>query len=145
MAKIAPNWQSKTVVENHYFNDPDFVGAHQELIKLMLFEAKKRGTPKILFSAHVLPQKVIDGGDSYQRQVEATVAAIMKDFEGVDHAICYQSKVGILKWLGPTTEEELKKAAIDKKPVVVAPVAFVSEHSETLVELDMDYKAKAKK
>lgn len=142
--KIALHWQSRTSIENHYFNDPDFIKAHQELIKPTLIEASKYGVPKILFSAHGLPKKVIDGGDPYQTQIEATVESVLKDFEGVDHVICYQSKVGKLKWLSPSTEEELKKAALEKRPVVVVPISFVSEHSETLVELDIDYATKAK-
>ncbi len=142
--KTAPQWQSQTVIENCYFDDPDFIGAHQELIKPVLIEAKKHGVPKILFSAHGLPKKVVDGGDPYQWQVKATAGSIMKDFEGVDSVVCYQSKVGSLKWLTPSTEEELKKAASEKRPVVVVPVSFVSEHSETLVELDIDYATKAR-
>jgi ferrochelatase len=142
--KIAPQWQSKTVIEHCYFNDADFVKAHQELIKPILSEAKKYGAPRILFSAHGLPQKVIDGGDPYQRQIEASVAAIMQDFDGTDFVICYQSKVGGLKWLTPTTEDELKRAGSQSTPVVVVPISFVSEHSETLVELDIDYAKKAK-
>ncbi len=142
--KIAHQWQSKTVIECCYFNDPDFVKAHQELISPILTEAMKHGVPRILFSAHGLPQKVIDGGDPYQRQIEASVAAIMQDFDGTDFVICYQSKVGRLKWLTPTTEDELKKAGSQSTPVVVVPISFVSEHSETLVELDIDYAKKAK-
>ncbi len=61
----------------------------------------------------------------------------------VDHAICYQSRVGPLEWIGPATEEELARAASDGVPVVVVPIAFVSEHSETLVELDVEYREKA--
>lgn len=142
--RVAPLWQSRTVIENHHFKDPDFIKAHQELIRPILIEAAKHGVPKILFSAHGLPQKVIDSGDPYQSQVEATVESILKDFEDVDSVICYQSKVGKLKWLGPSTEQELKKAALEKRPVVVVPISFVSEHSETLVELDIDYATKAK-
>ena len=141
---VAHEWQSQTVIENCYFDDPDFIKAHQELIGPILTEATKHGAPKILFSAHGLPQKVIDGGDPYQIQVEATVASVMKAFEGVDYVVCYQSKVGKLKWLSPSTEEELKKAASEKRPVVIVPISFVSEHSETLVELDIDYATKAK-
>ena len=142
--KIAPEWQSRTVIECCYFNDPEFIGAHQELIKPILIEAKKHGAPRILFSAHGLPQRVVDGGDPYQRQIEASVAAIMQGFDGTEFAICYQSKVGRLKWLTPTTEDELKKAGSQSTPVVVVPISFVSEHSETLVELDIDYAKKAK-
>lgn len=143
--KIAPHWQSRTLILNNHFTDPDFIRAHQELIKPILSEAKKYGVPRILFSAHGLPKKVIDGGDPYQLQVEATVESVMKGFEGVEDVICYQSKVGKLEWLSPSTEEELKKAASEKRPVVVVPISFVSEHSETLVELDIDYAIQAKK
>ncbi len=142
--KIAPEWQSKTVRECCYFVDPDFILAHQELIRPILYEASNHGAPRILFSAHGLPQKVVDGGDPYQWQVEQTVAAIMRGFEGVDHVVCYQSKVGPLKWIGPSTEEELERASKDLSPIVIVPVAFVSEHSETLVELDIDYAQKTK-
>ncbi len=142
--KIAPEWQSRTVLECCYFKDRDFVRAHQELIKPILVEAKKHGAPRILFSAHGLPQKVVDVGDPYQKQTEASVAAIMQDFDGIEFVVCYQSKVGRLRWLTPTTEDELKKAGSQSIPVVVVPISFVSEHSETLVELDIDYAKKAK-
>jgi ferrochelatase len=108
---IAPEWQSQTVIECCYFNDPDFIRGHQELIHPILAQAKTYGVPRILFSAHGLPQKVIDRGDPYQWQVKATVESVMKDFLGVDYAVCYQSKVGFVKWLTPSIEEELKKAA----------------------------------
>ncbi|MDP6515734.1 MAG: ferrochelatase, partial [Alphaproteobacteria bacterium] len=57
--------------------------------------------------------------------------------------VCYQSRVGPLEWTRPATEEEIERAAKDGVPVVVVPIAFVSEHSETLVELDMDYREEA--
>ena len=56
------------------------------------------------------------------------------------HTICYQSKVGPLKWIGPSTEDEIIKASKNKETIVLIPIAFVSEHSETLVELDIEYK-----
>ena len=62
------------------------------------------------------------------------------DRPGLDWRVCYQSRVGPLKWLGPSVEEELHRAGRERVPVVVAPISFVSEHSETLVELDRDYR-----
>ncbi len=53
---------------------------------------------------------------------------------------CYQSRVGPLKWIGPSTEDEIKRAGAEKRPLVIVPISFVSEHSETLVELDIEYK-----
>lgn len=128
-----------------YFQDEGFIKAHQKLISEAV---NKRGIDlkksRILFSAHSLPQKVIDGGDPYQKQTEITASKIMQYFEGVDHKVCYQSKVGPTKWLEPSTESSLKEAAKDKLGVLVVPISFVSEHSETLVELDIDYANLAK-
>jgi ferrochelatase len=99
---------------------------------------------RVLFSAHGIPEKLVSGkGDPYQEQVETTVAAVVARIEAlrgpIDHALCYQSRVGPLKWLGPSTPEAIEQAARDKMGVVVTPVAFVSEHIETLVELDIEY------
>ena len=99
---------------------------------------------RVLFSAHGIPENLIRRkGDPYQEQVESTVAAVAAKLEAmgrpVDHAICYQSRVGPLKWLGPSTPEALERAAADGLGAVVVPIAFVSEHVETLVELDIEY------
>jgi ferrochelatase len=128
-----------------YYNEPLFIRAHIDLLLPVYQQAKAYGKPRLLFSAHSLPQKVIDAGDPYQRQTEETVKAIVDRLsvyleQDIDYQICYQSRVGPVKWLTPTTEQALDKAAQDKVPVVIVPVSFVSEHSETLVELDNDYK-----
>ena len=141
---VGKNWQTKTKILNNHYKDLYFIKAHQELIKPILMDAHNYGNPKILFSAHSLPQKVIDGGDPYQIQIEKSVKFIMHDFSGIDYSVCYQSKVGSIKWLEPTIDDELKKVSLEKRPVVVVPISFVSEHSETLVELDIDYANKAK-
>lgn len=98
--------------------------------------------PRILFSAHGLPKKVIRRGDPYQWQVERTAAAVVAALGGAapDWTICYQSRVGPLEWIGPSTEAEVRRAGRDRVPVLVVPIAFVSEHSETLVELDIEYR-----
>ncbi|MFN8693552.1 MAG: ferrochelatase [Holosporales bacterium] len=97
---------------------------------------------RLLFSAHGLPQKIVDEGDPYPLQVNATVQAVCSQLgdAALDTVVCYQSKVGPLKWLEPSTEHELHRAGAEKKAVLVIPIAFVSEHSETLVELDIEYK-----
>ncbi len=59
--------------------------------------------------------------------------------ENLDWRICYQSRVGPMKWLEPSTDAEIRRAGAEGKGVVLAPIAFVSEHSETLVELDIEY------
>ena len=104
------------------------------------------GEPKrVLFSAHGLPERVVKAGDPYQRQVEQTANAIAAVIDGLDWSVCYQSRVGPLKWIGPSTEAEIARAGAEKKSVVLYPLSFVSEHSETLVELDIDYRALAGK
>lgn len=130
-----------------YYDNKDFVKSQVKIIKDVFVKDKlDKKEVRILFSAHSLPCSIIESGDPYQWQIEKNTELIMKDkfFCGVDHVICYQSKVGLKKWLSPTTESEIKRAADDGLGVVVVPIAFVSEHSETLVELDMDYKELAK-
>lgn len=128
-----------------YPQNSNFIKAHVDLLLPWLKKASAFGTPRILFSAHGLPQKVIDKGDLYENHIHKTVQAILKKIpSSIDGVVCYQSKVGPLKWLGPSVEQELERAGKDCKPVVVVPVAFVSEHSETLIELDEDYRICAK-
>jgi len=96
---------------------------------------------RLLLSAHGLPERVIAKGDPYQWQVEKSATAIVEELgmEKLDHVVCYQSRVGPLKWLGPSTDGEIRRAGAQGKALIVAPLAFVSEHSETLVELDIEY------
>ncbi|MBT3917375.1 MAG: ferrochelatase [Rhodospirillaceae bacterium] len=102
---------------------------------------------RVLFSAHGLPKKMIDKGDPYQWQIEQTAAAIAAeaDLQIDQWRICYQSRVGRLEWIGPSLDEELERAAADNIGVTILPIAFVSEHSETLVELDIEYREMADK
>lgn len=122
----------------------DFISSYCRLISPVLTELGDVSY-RILFSAHGLPQKTVDKGDPYQWQVEQTVQAIVNslDVGDIDWVTCYQSRVGPVKWISPSTEDEIRRAATDKKAVIIVPIAFVSEHSETLVELDIEYAALA--
>ena len=122
-----------------YPDEPGFVAASVDLLKQGLAEAGNRPV-RVLFSAHGLPEKIIQRGDPYQVQVERTAKAIADRIGGLDWSVCYQSRVGPLKWIGPSTDTEVKRAGQDGKAIVLYPLAFVSEHSETLVELDIDYR-----
>ena len=107
-----------------------------------------QGIPvRILFSAHGLPKKVIAGGDPYQYQVERSVASVVTALNRpeLDYQLCYQSRVGPLQWLEPSIGAEIERAGAEGVGLVVVPIAFVSEHSETLVELDHDYRILADK
>ncbi len=129
-----------------YPTQPGFVAASVALVRKGLEDAGT-GPIRLLFSAHGLPEKIVRGGDPYQVQVEATARAIAMtlDIPDLDWSICYQSRVGPLKWIGPSTGAEIERAARDGKGVVLYPLAFVSEHSETLVELDIEYRELAHK
>ena len=129
---------------------PAYVKALTDQVAAAIDEAKQRRRRfRLLFSAHGLPEKVIAGGDPYQFQVERTAAAIVAALgeraKGLDWRVCYQSRVGPLKWIGPATDYEVRTAGAEGTGLIVLPIAFVSEHSETLVELDMEYRELAER
>lgn len=129
----------------------EFIDAHVTLLMESFHKAAKKGKPRILFSAHGLPKKIVEAGDPYQWQVEQTAAAVVERFrekaelsaQDFESIVCYQSKVGPLEWLKPSTDDEIERACKDGVPIVLVPIAFVSEHSETLVELDIEYREMA--
>ncbi|HXP97351.1 MAG TPA: ferrochelatase [Telmatospirillum sp.] len=127
-----------------YPTEEGMIRAQADLLGLALKQIG--GTPRVLFSAHGLPKKVIEKGDPYQVQVEMTAQAIVTALgqDTLDWQICYQSRVGPLEWIGPSAEAEIQRAGREGKALVVQPVAFVSDHSETLVELDIEYAHLAK-
>src|SRR5690242_16691154 len=98
--------------------------------------ARKPGVDSgVVLSAHGLTTRTISKGDPYEWQVEKTARAIV-DALGIPHldwAVCYQSRGGPLEWIGPPTDAEIRRAGVEGKGVIIAPIAFVSEHSETLV------------
>ncbi len=118
----------------------DFIRAHADRIREEMNRAAEAGGLRLLFSAHGLPEKIIESGDPYAEQVNATATAVANAMGLKDWRVCYQSRVGPMKWIGPSTIEALEEAGRDKMGVIVVPIAFVSEHSETLVELDRDYR-----
>lgn len=122
-----------------YPDDPGFVAASARLLGKTLDLAG--GPARVLFSAHGLPKRVVARGDPYPWQVERSAKAIVDALgRPLDWVVCYQSRVGPLEWIGPSTEAEIRRAAADKIMPVIVPLSFVSEHSETLVELDRDYR-----
>ena len=117
-----------------------FIEAQARLIREKWEAAGKPENARLLMSAHGLPEKIVKGGDPYQWQVEQSAAAIAARLPEIpDWQVCYQSRVGPLKWIGPATEEAIEAASKEKKHIILAPIAFVSEHIETLVELDEEY------
>ncbi len=121
---------------------PGFIQAQAARLRERLKEARAQGVPRVLFSAHGLPERIVAKGDPYPDHVERSAAAIAEaaELEPEEWVVCYQSRVGPLKWIEPYTEDEITRCAEDMRVPVVVPLAFVSEHSETLVELDEEYR-----
>lgn len=125
-----------------YPTEPGFVAAIAASVRVALGSVTRAAGVRVLFSAHGLPKKIVEDGDPYQWQVEQTAKAVVEELgvEGLDWLNCYQSRVGPLEWIGPSTEDEIRRAGAEGLAVVIVPLAFVSEHSETLVELDIEYR-----
>ena len=133
------NYKIKTSIICCYPTDKNFINAHTKKINKKIKDLKNF---KLIFSAHGLPEKNIKKGDPYQWQIEKSVRKIVEnlDYDNLDWILSYQSRVGPLKWIGPSTDEVIIKNSKIGKHIVLVPIAFVSEHSETLVELDIEYK-----
>lgn len=117
-----------------------YIEAHVDLLQDALKKIDQPEDYRILYSAHGLPEKIIETGDPYRVQIEQSCKAIQERLGNPDHVVCFQSRVGPLKWIEPFTDDEIKRAGDEGKSLIVVPISFVSEHSETLVELDMEYK-----
>ncbi len=134
-----------------WFNDEAYVAATADIVRRALAAARREASAplRILFSAHGLPETIVRKGDPYQFQIESTVQSVVEHMEAagevLDWQVCYQSRATPQKWLDPSTEEAIERAAKDRVAVLVVPIAFVSEHSETLVELDVEYRELAEK
>ena len=132
-----------------YFANPKYISALNERIdeSILLFPKDVRGDIQIVFSAHGTPESLAKKGDPYPKQIKKTVACVMetRNFSHEFH-LCFQSKVGPAKWLKPSTEETIKRLAEKgKKQLLVVPISFVSDHIETLFELDIEYRIIANK
>jgi ferrochelatase len=132
------------VVESFY-RHPTYLGAVVEKIDEALSRFPSGSRPQIVFSAHSLPLSVIAKGDPYQGQVEETVRLLMQRGGWPNpHRLCYQSKVGASKWLQPSLHRTLRDLAAEKvREICVVPVAFVSDHVETLGEIDHEAREEA--
>ncbi|MBT3396459.1 MAG: ferrochelatase [Alphaproteobacteria bacterium] len=122
-----------------------FIQAQARIIAPLVDQARAAGAPRVLFSAHGLPKRISDDGDPYAQHTQQTARAVARELglAADEWSLCYQSRVGRLEWIGPSTDDEIRRAGATKSPIVVVPIAFVSEHSETLVELDIEYRAMA--
>ena len=138
------DYNVKTSIICCYPTEANFINAHIDEIRKKI---KDLSNYKLIFSAHGLPEKNIKKGDPYQWQVEQSVNEIVNkmNIKNLDWILSYQSRVGPLKWIGPSTEDVIVENSKIGKKIALVPIAFVSEHSETLVELDIEYKEIADK
>ncbi len=133
-------WKSEvptSCVETFYRN-PQYIAAVVERIDEALARFPHPPVVQLIFSAHGVPVSVIEKGDPYQRQIEETVGLVMEQGGwSNDHRLCYQSKVGASRWLEPSLHQTLRQAAAEKRcEVCIVPISFVSDHVETLGEID---------
>jgi ferrochelatase len=141
------NYQPAVTLVRQWYDQPDYQAA---IVDTLRAELKKFPDPdparvELLFSAHGLPQKIVDGGDPYERQIRATFDAVRAQLGWPHTMLCYQSRVGPLEWLRPYTEDVIReKAAAGVKQMLVYPIAFVSDHVETLFELGITYAEQAR-
>jgi ferrochelatase len=137
-----------SVIE-HWYATPAYLEALATRIRAAVARLTDEGRQGalILWSAHGLPQKIIDRGDPYVTHIEGTIAgtmALLGDL-GLPHRLAYQSRTGPIKWIGPGTEEVIREeASRGRQALVVVPVSFVSDHIETLYEIDLLYGREAR-
>lgn len=141
--------KSKLIFVNDYYTNTKYLESINQRIDETLnrFNDSIRSDVQLVFSAHGTPLSLVKKGDPYSSHIKATVDAVMKMREySHSHHLCYQSKVGPMKWLEPATDtliEVLSKHG--KKHLLIIPISFVSDHVETLFELDIEYRHVAEK
>ena len=142
--KERPRLQLDTTLIESYYDHPTYIDAFIERIDEAFerFPADRRDDVHILFSAHGTPMKLVREGDPYSGHIKKTIEAIVSRGNIThDYSLCYQSKVGPLKWLTPSTPDTIKSLAADGvKNMLVVPVAFASDHLETLFEVGMEFR-----
>jgi ferrochelatase len=134
---------------NDYYDNPQYILAVNERIDeaIQLFAEPVRDDIQIVFSAHGVPESLVKKGDPYTIQIEQTVRCVMEGRAfSHDYHLCFQSKVGPAKWVGPSTDKMIESLAEKgKKQLLIVPISFVSDHIETLFELDVEYRQVAEK
>jgi ferrochelatase len=128
-----------------FYRDERYLDALIEKIDEALGRFPVPRCAEIVFSAHSLPQSIIDRGDPYQREIEETVQLLMDRGGWANHhRLCYQSKVGASKWLQPSLHRTLRDLATERvRDVCIVPVSFVSDHVETLGEINHEAREEA--
>lgn len=128
-----------------FHDHPLYIAALAEKIRQGLAGFTDPAGVQLLFSAHGLPQSFIDAGDPYLDQTRGTVALVMERFGGIRHQLAFQSRAGPVKWLEPSTEATIARLArAGCRQLLMVPISFVSDHIETLYEIDIQYADQAR-
>ena len=136
--------QFKITAITQFYDNPAYIAALSEKVERGLAGFPDRSKVELVFSAHGLPQSFIDSGDPYLDHIQETVRLTMANFGGVSHHLAFQSRAGPVKWLEPSTEDTINRlAASGCKNLLMVPLSFVSDHIETLYEIDIQYKEEA--
>ncbi len=145
--RFHPNgWRPRVRVISEFYENAAYLDAVVSAIDASLRDFEDPADVDIVFSAHSVPVAVIDGGDPYQRQIEHTVELVwQRGGWSARRRLCYQSKVGASKWLRPSMHETVKNlAAAESRNLLVVPISFVSDHVETLHEIDIEHREQAR-
>src|SRR6185369_11639903 len=127
-----------------FYDHPLYIASLAEKIEQGLAGFADRKQVQLVFSAHSLPQSFIVSGDPYLDHIRETVRLVMERFDGVSHHLAFQSRAGPVKWLEPSTEAKIKELAESGwKQMLMVPLSFVSDHIETLYEIDIQYREEA--
>lgn len=144
--RFHPNgWNPRVHAVAEFYHQAAYLDAVTDAIDASLGDFEDLADVDIVFSAHSVPISVVENGDPYQRQIEHTVDLVWERGRWpARRHLCYQSKVGASKWLRPSMHETVKNlAAAGSRNVLVVPISFVSDHVETLHEIDIEHRAQA--
>lgn len=134
----------RTTFIESWYDEPGYLDALSEKIKEGIKKFDNPEKVQVIFSAHSLPKAFIDEGDPYLRHLHATISGVLERVGNINSHLSFQSRSGPVKWLKPGTDEIIDKLAREgHREILIVPISFVSDHLETLYEIDMLYKKRA--
>jgi ferrochelatase len=129
---------------NSWYENPIYLDALAQKIKEAIAQFPRPNEVKMIFSAHAIPQRLVKEGDPYIEHLKGTISGVVERLGQVSWQLAFQSQHGPIKWTGPKTASIIKKLAKENQ-ILIIPISFVSDHLETLYEIDVEYKRLAKK
>ncbi|HEY1493899.1 MAG TPA: ferrochelatase [Candidatus Solibacter sp.] len=138
-------WSPRVHVIERFHEDGAYLSALVEAVSRSMAGFEDPRDVDVIFSAHSIPVSVVEKGDPYRQEIERTVELVwQRGGWAARRHLCYQSKVGASKWLGPSMHETVRSLAAEyRKHLLVVPISFVSDHVETLYEIDIEHREQA--